>query len=83
MQSEIKQLFYDAIERTEFVKSKTFGELNDKLDKIYNGLDENQKKLFDEINDILNGMMAEEDYAHFKLGFNLGLKLAMESVFSP
>ena len=82
MQSEIKEMFYFYIEQAEVKRSKTFSELCDKLDKIQNGLDENQKKLFDEIYDTLSGMMAEEDYAHFKLGFNLGLKLAMESVFN-
>ncbi len=83
MQSEIKNLFYDAIERTEFIRNKNFKELCNKLDKIYNGLDENQKKLYEEIHDVMGGIMAEEDYAHFKLGFNLGLKLAMESMLNP
>ena len=83
MQFEIKEMFYYYIEQMGVKHGKTFGELCDKLDKIQIGLDENQKKFFDEIYDVLSGMMAEEDYAHFKLGFNLGLKLAMEAVLNP
>ncbi|MDE7082950.1 MAG: hypothetical protein K2O89_04520 [Clostridia bacterium] len=80
MKSEIAELCYNYLERKPFVRTAKCIKLEAQVDKIYESLDAEHKKIFNELFELQSGIIAEIETAHLKAGFKLGLKLAMESV---
>lgn len=85
MESVLEELYYASeglIKRIGV--SREYKKLNEEYEKVYEGLleslNEEQKKLLDELYFLSGGLESETEVTHFKEGFKFCLRLIFESM---
>ena len=84
MESVLEELYYESEGYDKIKKSKEYDKVNDKYGEVYEqlfeSLNDEQKKLFDELYFLTGGLESETAKTHFKAGFRFCMRLIFDGV---
>ncbi|MDE7083347.1 MAG: hypothetical protein K2O89_06580 [Clostridia bacterium] len=84
MRTAIENIYYGTANKELFSISNEYKIISERVNKLqkdfYASLNEEQKKLYDQINDLQLSQHSQTFLQNFKEGFKLGLSLAAEAI---